>query len=188
MEKFKWFLASFLMAISISLVSLIIAVVNFSAGFGVLIWLIATALAILFSIKFWKKKVTAQPKLKPGENRWQGWEKVNSVTISPYSETHDDEAIRLFNTKPWDKRNDILWQGKRKATIVYSDRNGEVTERDITIYGILPNYYGELTIRAMCHMRDDWRTFYTDKIIRITTARHKTYCDFSEYMSTELGI
>lgn len=188
MEKFKWFLASFLMAISISLVSLIIAVVNFSAGFGVLIWLIATALAILFSIKFWKKKVTAQPKLKPGENRWQGWEKVNSVTISPYSETHDDEAIRLFNTKPWGKRDDILWQGKRKATIVYSDRNGEVTERDITIYGILPNYYGELTIRAMCHMRDDWRTFYTDRIIQITTARHKTYCDFSEYMSTELGI
>ncbi|PNH99264.1 WYL domain-containing protein [Vibrio diazotrophicus] len=187
MEKFKWFLASLLIAVSISFISLIIAVLNFSKVLGIFIWIVATTFAMLFAIKFWKKKVATLPKLKPGENRWQGWEKVNSDTTSSYDETND-EAIRLFNTKPWDKRKDILWQGKRKATIVYTDRNGEVTERSITIYGIMPNYYGEMTIRAMCHMRDDWRTFYTNKIIQITTARNKTYGDFSEYMSTELGI
>ncbi|EMK6669906.1 WYL domain-containing protein [Vibrio fluvialis] len=188
MEKFKWFLASFLMAVSISLVSLIIAVVNFSAGFGVFIWLIATAFAILFSVKFWKKKVATLPKLKPGENRWQGWQQVNTSTSSSYSESDEDEARRAFNKRPWDQRKDILWKGKRNATITYTDRNGDVTERSITMYGIMPSYEGEITLVAMCHLRDDWRTFYIDKIIQITTAKNKIYGDFSEYMSTELGI
>ncbi|MDW2310599.1 WYL domain-containing protein [Vibrio sp. 1075] len=187
MKKLGWFLCCSVIAASISFISLMIAALNLEKLPAILIWIIATTLGVMYSIKLWKKKVTTPINLKPGENRWQGWEKVKHENDS-YDDSISESHYNAFDNRHWYERDDILWQGKRKAYIVYKDRHGEVTERNITMHGIMPNQNGELTLRAMCHLREDWRTFYADRIIQIKTARNKTYDDFSEYMATELNI
>jgi hypothetical protein len=88
---------------------------------------------------------------------------------------------------PWTEK-DLLWQGKRKLQIAYKDRHGDVTERNIEIYGIWPEQTGEIYYRAFCLLRNDWRTFKADNTVHVITARKKKFNNFFDYMRDELAI
>ncbi|HAS6217523.1 TPA: hypothetical protein I7172_21850 [Vibrio vulnificus] len=101
---------------------------------------------------------------------------------------YSDEDIYEFNHTSWHKRRDILWRGNEEILISYIDRFGVFTSRDIIIYGVMPNIYGKLIVRAWCRKRDDWRTFYIERICSVVTKEQVEYSDFSEYMRFELKI
>ncbi|EHZ2656913.1 hypothetical protein K5N43_004365 [Vibrio vulnificus] len=101
---------------------------------------------------------------------------------------YSDDDIYEFNHTSWHKRKDILWRGNEEILISYIDRLGVFTSRDIIIYGVMPNIYGKLIVRAWCRKRDDWRTFHIERIRSVVTKEQVKYCDFSEYMRFELKI
>ncbi|ELB2829386.1 hypothetical protein [Vibrio alginolyticus] len=91
-------------------------------------------------------------------------------------------------TPSYQKRGDPLWNGERKLTIEYQDREGNVTNRPIKIKQVYPMDSGEIYFQAYCELREDNRTFKAEGVLEIITARKKKYSDFYEYMSEELKI
>ncbi|UTV26371.1 WYL domain-containing protein [Photobacterium atrarenae] len=164
----------------ISFITLGIATQTMSAIPGSLTWVVVTGLCGCALFKRWRKfhpKTPSSPK-----QEWQGWEPVTRE-----SPTQKQTPTKQKRFTPW-YEEDLLWQGKRKLQITYHSEKDEVTERRIEMVGCWPNENGEIFIRAKCDLRDDWRTFKADNILHLKTARNKSFDNFSDYMSSELGI
>ncbi|EPJ0793265.1 WYL domain-containing protein [Vibrio vulnificus] len=156
---------------SLSILFLGIAAINMNKLGGVIFWAVMTfvSFVLLFKGTIKKNKNLTKKTVTTVINELAQEEKENTGFIPWYEE-------------------ELLWQGKRKIYIRYQDRNFNITERNIDMVGIWPNQHGEVLFRGFCHLRSEWRTFYADRVIELTTARRKKFSSFHEYIKSELGF
>lgn len=118
----------------------------------------------------------------------EGYANQRVTTISKFEEEEEHKEPEKREFRPWTEEN-LIWQGKRKLWIEYIDRHGDITERDIEIRGVWPDEEtGEIHFRAMCHLRNEWRTFNANGVLSIRTAKGKEFDDFSSFMYESLNI
>ncbi|HAT8515608.1 TPA: hypothetical protein I7181_18115 [Vibrio vulnificus] len=155
----------------LSILFLGIAAINMNKFVGVVFWGVMTFVSFVLLFK---------DALKKNKN-------LTPKTATAVSNELSQEKQEHTGFIPWHEE-DLLWQGKRKVHIRYQDRNFNITERNIDMVGIWPNQHGEIMFRGFCHLRSEWRTFYADRVVELTTARRKKFTCFHEYSKSELGF
>lgn len=134
-------------------------------------WLLLV-LAVVVGVILWKKSTkTDSAKSDPRTEKSQGPPVTLKVTVAAKAATHSTPESPLeanLEKDAWEDWSDELYAEASRVlpaslTITYRDRNGQTTNRDITVEKYARTADGGV-LAAFCHLRQARRPFYFSRI------------------------